>query len=404
MKKIEYRPYSVKNLIKEMKDTSELMIALSYYSMLYYSKDIAREVLHLEEIMNCYTYHVRISAILGARNVNEAEEMAGVLQVANSAELISNAAGDIAKLVLKDMRIPKSIIPLLKKTEETVVRTDINEKSSLAGKTLGELRLETETGMRVIALRRKNKWIFNADKDTMLLPGDIIIAEGPDDGVPILYELATGNPYTADEIVEEGVNSEMDDATELITEMKNLFELAVSLAYGALLFNNEDLAHEVRKIESKMDEMHYELELLILRCAKYTDDYNGLRCLLGFSSSAEIISDAANEMVDILFRDIGTHPALILALKEADEIITAVIVDDGSEIDGKMLDDLNLETEIGMDVIAIRRDNLWIFRPSNYFNFVLKGGDIIIAKGTREGEKELKEMSTNKKVDIWYDY
>lgn len=397
MRKIEYRPYSVKDLIKEMKDTSELMVDLAYYSMLHYSRDIAKEVLHLEEIMNYYTYHVRISAILGARNVDEAEEMAGVLQVANSAESISNAAGDIVKLVLKDIKIPKSIIPSLKKTEETVMRVDINKESSLAGKTLGELRLETETGMKVIALRRKNKWIFNADKNTILLPNDIIIAEGPDDGVPILYELATGIPYTADEIIDEDMNYVLDDAAELITEMKNLFELAVSLAYGALLFNSKDLAYEVRKIESKMDEMHYELELLTLKNAKNTDNYDGLRCLLGFSNSAEIISDAANEMVDILFREIDTHPALILALKEADEIITAVMVENGSELDGRILDDLNLETDIGMDVIAIRRDKLWIFYPSNYLNFVIKEGDIIIAKGTREGEKELKKMSINKK-------
>jgi len=400
MRKIEYRPYSVKDLIKEMKDTSELMVDLAYYSMLHYSRDIAKEVLHLEEIMNYYTYHVRISAILGARNVDEAEEMAGVLQVANSAESISNAAGDIVKLVLKDIKIPKSIIPSLKKTEETVMRVDINKESSLAGKTLGELRLETETGMKVIALRRKNKWIFSADKNTILLPNDIIIAEGPDDGVPILYELATGIPYTADEIIDEDMNYVLDDAAELITEMKNLFELAVSLAYGALLFNNKDLAYEVGKIEAKMDEMHYDLELIVLKNAKSTDDYDGLRALLGFSSSAEIISDAANEMVDILFRDIDTHPAIILALKEADEITTAVVVHGGSKIDEKTLDDLNLETEIGMDVIAIRRDNLWIFRPLNYLNFVIKEGDIIIAKGTREGEKELKKMCSNKE-DLW---
>jgi Uncharacterized conserved protein len=121
MKRIEYEPCSVKDLLKEMKDTSELMIDLAYSSLLFYNEDIANEVLHLGEKMNFLIYHVRISAILGARRIDEAEEMSGILQVANSSEAISNAAEDISKLTLAGMKIPEMIKPLLK-IEETVMR------------------------------------------------------------------------------------------------------------------------------------------------------------------------------------------------------------------------------------------------------------------------------------------
>ena len=392
MKRIEYEPCSVKDLLKEMKDTSELMIDLAYSSLLFYNEDIANEVLHLGEKMNFLIYHVRISAILGARRIDEAEEMSGILQVANSSEAISNAAEDISKLTLAGMKIPERIKPLLK-IEETVMRANIVETSSLTDKTLGELRLETETGMRAIAIRREGDWIFDPNKNTRLLANDVIIAEGPEEGVPILYELSTHVTYREREKEDITVDDDLANAAEIIGEMKNLSELAVSLAYGSLLFDNEDIAREVGDIESKINEMCYELERLVLKTAKKTEDYDGLRCLIELARSSENISDAAYEMADVLFRDIDTHPAFIMAVRESEEIITTIAVEEGSYMDRKTLGELNLETDVGMDVLAIRRMERWIYRPSD--SVKIMRGDTIIAKGTRGGEEELRKMSSS---------
>jgi len=392
MKRIEYEPCSVKDLLKEMKDTSELMIDLAYSSLLFYNEDIANEVLHLGEKMNFLIYHVRISAILGARRIDEAEEMSGILQVANSSEAISNAAEDISKLTLAGMKIPEMIKPLLK-IEETVMRANIVETSSLTDKTLGELRLETETGMRAIAIRREGDWIFDPNKNTRLLANDVIIAEGPEEGVPILYELSTHVTYREREKEDITVDDDLANAAEIIGEMKNLSELAVSLAYGSLLFDNEDIAREVGDIESKINEMCYELERLVLKTAKKTEDYDGLRCLIELARSSENISDAAYEMADVLFRDIDTHPAFIMAVRESEEIITTIAVEEGSYMDRKTLGELNLETDVGMDVLAIRRMERWIYRPPD--SVKIMRGDTIIAKGTRGGEEELRKMSSS---------
>ena len=392
MKRIEYEPCSVKDLLKEMKDTSELMIDLAYSSLLFYNEDIANEVLHLGEKMNFLIYHVRISAILGARRIDEAEEMSGILQVANSSEAISNAAEDISKLTLAGMKIPERIKPLLK-IEETVMRANIVETSSLTDKTLGELRLETETGMRAIAIRREGDWIFDPNKNTRLLANDVIIAEGPEEGVPILYELSTHVTYREREKEDITVDDDLANAAEIIGEMKNLSELAVSLAYGSLLFDNEDIAREVGDIESKINEMCYELERLVLKTAKKTEDYDGLRCLIELARSSENISDAAYEMADVLFRDIDTHPAFIMAVRESEEIITTIAVEEGSYMDRKTLGGLNLETDVGMDVLAIRRMERWIYRPPD--SVKIMRGDTIIAKGTRGGEEELRKMSSS---------
>ena len=49
--------------------------------------------------MDTLLYNIRIKAMLSARTKRDAEQLAGLLQVASSAEAISNAAGDIVNLL-----------------------------------------------------------------------------------------------------------------------------------------------------------------------------------------------------------------------------------------------------------------------------------------------------------------
>ena len=48
-KEIRYIPRNLKDLLIEMKDTSELMVDLAYSAMVYDDEDIAEEVIRLEE-------------------------------------------------------------------------------------------------------------------------------------------------------------------------------------------------------------------------------------------------------------------------------------------------------------------------------------------------------------------
>ena len=390
---IEYQPMNVKDILKEMKDTSELMVDLAYSAVLYDDEDIAEEVLRLEEKMDVLEYHARIAAMLGARRVEEAEELSGILQIASAAEKVSNAAGDIAKIVLKKLGLPPELKAAIPEAEETVTRVRTSSKSSLAGKTLGELELETETGMRVIAMRRDLDWIYDPDKETIVMRDDVLFAKGPDEGVAILYELATGDKYQRKPPAPQALIEDLDKAVDMIIDMKNVSELAVGLAYSAVLFYNEETAHEVEILEAKMDEMKYGLEHWVLESAKHVDDVDHLRGLLHLAISSEVISDAADEIADVVLRDIELHPVFMLAVRESDEVITRVTVEEHAEIIGKTLGDLRLETETGMFVMAIRRADRWTYSPNG--KTVIKRGDTLIARGTRDGEELLIEMCSS---------
>jgi len=82
--------------------------------------------------------------------------------------------------------------------------------------------------------------------------------------------------------------------------MKNASEVAVGLAYSAILFRDKGLAAEVSSIEDATDEMHHELERWALRAVREVEDPDELRGLLHLASASERIADAAQEMTRLV--------------------------------------------------------------------------------------------------------
>jgi uncharacterized protein with PhoU and TrkA domain len=389
-KVIKYIPRNLKDLLIEMKNTSELMVDLAYSAMVYDDEDIAEEVLNLEEKLDTLDYHMKIAAMLSARRVEEAEEMSGVLQVARASGNISNAAGDIAKIVLLEMGIPMELKLALREAEETIARATVSEDSPIAGRTLEDIELDTETGMWIIAIRRQDEWIYNPNHATRIREDDVLFARGHDEGVPIFMEKATNRKYLPREVQHERFLIDLERAVDIIVEMKNMSELSVGLAYSALLFDNKDIALEVKALEGELDAMKNELQHWVLETAKHVPDVNQLRGLLHLAHATESISDAAYTIADTVLRGIELHPVVTLAIRQSDEVITKLVVQTCSPIVGKTFGQLKLETETGMYMMAIKRGDKWVYRPNK--RTVIQGGDILITRGSRTGEDALFEM------------
>jgi uncharacterized protein with PhoU and TrkA domain len=188
---IEYEPTSVKELLTEMKDISELIIDLAYSAVLFDNKEIAEEVKYLEVRMDKLNYDIRMMAMMAARTKEDAEQLAGILQVAEAAESISNTAGDIVKLLTKEKTGP--ILPkILKKADEQLYRQKVSESSKEYNKQNSNLKVETETGMRIIAIRRGDCWIYNPQSDTTIKADDWLISRGNDEGYQELNNFLQG--------------------------------------------------------------------------------------------------------------------------------------------------------------------------------------------------------------------
>ncbi|WP_311171414.1 potassium channel family protein [Halobellus ordinarius] len=394
---VEYEPVSVKAVLSEMKDTAELLIDLSYSAVLNGSDEIAREVLELEGRMDILQLQGRMSLLMAARKPEDAEQLAPVLGVMGAAEKISNAAGDIAKIVLEDIGMPDAIRAALPEAVEMLVRASVEPGTEYAGRTLEDINMETETGVRVIAIRResatgKRRWLLSPGPDDELQADDSILLRGPRQGIATVYEAATDEPYEPPEATEPPIE-DLERAVDSITLMKDMSELAVDLAYGAVLFDSEGVAEEVRELEAEVDALQSRFEAWTLRAASRVEDPVQLRGLMHLASATEVISDAALEISEGVLRGIDAHPVVAAAIEESDEVIVRLSVDKAAPLAGTTLGGQQVKTQTGMRVIAVRRGESgaeWVVQPGPTTE--LRGGDVIIAKGTRAGAERLSEL------------
>jgi uncharacterized protein with PhoU and TrkA domain len=383
-------PNTVKGLLAEIKDSSELMVDLAYAAVFFSDTDLAKEVRRLEDRMSDHIFQLRKIAILAARSPEDAEHMAGVLAIAAAVEQIADAAEDIARVVVTELGILPDLKRDLGHADEMVARIKVREGAAAVGQSLRELALPVEIGMWVIASRRGGEWDLDPSADYIIGENDALLLQGHEDGVKLARGIMGAPSLPKPPEHSDIVLSDLDRAVDMLVEMKNSAEVAVGLAYSALLFNDRALAAEVSNLESRSDTLHDELESWVLRSAQEARNPDDLRGLLRLGNASEMIFDAAREMTRLVEAGEELHPVIAAALVESDEVGYEGRVTAGSQADGKAIKELAVETETGMFVLAVQRGRRWTYRPKP--TFVFRAGDRMIAIGPAEGAEELDRM------------
>ncbi|MBI2579147.1 MAG: potassium channel protein [Candidatus Aenigmarchaeota archaeon] len=186
---------NVKDLIEEAKNLSELMLDLSYSAVLFESKDIAKEVIisydRLKELQERLYMH-----LFAASRGKFSRKFVSIIDLIENAERVAVAAKNMSELVLEGREMHPVIKSALKGSDETMVRTQVSGNSVLAGQVIGDLKIRTQTGAQIIAIRRdeggRSKWVFSPKKDTVIVGNDVIIAVGPKQACDKLRKLAEG--------------------------------------------------------------------------------------------------------------------------------------------------------------------------------------------------------------------
>ncbi|MFB6255348.1 MAG: potassium channel family protein, partial [Haloplanus sp.] len=218
-----------------------------------------------------------------------------------------------------------------------------------------------------------------------------VLLRGTEAALSTVYETVTGEAYDPPAPVESSID-DLERAVDSIVLMKNMSELAVDLAYGAVLFDSEGVAEEVVELEAEVDALKSRFEAWVLRAAPRVEDPISLRGLVHLASATEVISDAALEISEGVLRGLDTHPVVAAAVEESDEVIVRATVGGGSRLADASLADLQVKTETGMRVIAVRRgDGDWVISPGP--ETTVHDGDALIAKGTRTGATRLAELA-----------
>jgi len=195
VRRIRYKAVPVRETLIEMKDISELMIDLAYASALLDNKALAEEVKHLEDRMDDLVYILNMNLMLAARDGRDAEALAAVQRVGALTGAISDAAGDIARLVRRGLKAHPVAREVFERTEENLEYVSVAEDSMLVGKTVDELHLARRIGADIIAIKRGEHWFINPGKE-LLMPDDSVVARGTKEGLEALSKAAKAEVKT----------------------------------------------------------------------------------------------------------------------------------------------------------------------------------------------------------------
>ncbi len=178
----------VKNLV-ELKDTSELMMDLAYSSLLLGSRELAEEVLRLEDHIDNIHHEFQIFILSYGGAEKEAESRLGLIEIGEVAERIADASADIAKVALRGLE-PHPVMELvISEAEETVVKATVSKNSLLVGRALKESKVAERTGMWILVVLRGGSWL-RPTSETIIQSGDVLIATGYAKGVDDFKKIA----------------------------------------------------------------------------------------------------------------------------------------------------------------------------------------------------------------------
>lgn len=383
------RPRNLRTLLADAKDTSELMVDIAYAAVYFDDPEMADEVVDLETEMTTLVMEMRSLAIMAVRHPREAASMSSVLQVISAIERVANDAVDVSRIVSRQLGIPPHLVFELSDAAEVSHRLVVGADSPMANRALADLELPVLTGMRILAIRGAAGWRTDVDGRTILIPGDVLFLEGPPSGIAVARELADSPAWEPPEDSGDVPLADLDRSIDLLIEMKNVSEAAVGLAYSALVLHDRGLAAEVRHLETRLDEMHAQLEAWVLLAAGSEQDPSPLRGLLHLAAASEDIGDQASQMVMLVETEEEIHPVLGIALADADEVVLRVPVAEACPAAGATLAELKLDVAPGYYVLAIKRGSVYRHRPHGSDR--LEVGDVVIAHGPDEGREIFAE-------------
>lgn len=391
-KQRKLKPTNLKDILIQMKDTSELMLDLAFSTILFEEDYFAEEVLELEKEMTELCFKAREVVMMASKGIKEVESLSAILQIIQAAEKFSNAAVEIATIELRDIGLPKTFFRTMHLIEETITSLIVPENSAAIGKRLDYI--EKETGMQIITMKRDNQWLIKPDGKITLKVGDRLIAKGPFEALSNFEIFILGKHVMMPTISELMEPESQRKIREMLVEMMNLSQLSVDLAYSSTIFYSKEIAEEVLKVEEKMDYMQEAVEHEILLFAKVTDNVKLLKGLLRLAWALETIADASVEMANVVLSNIALHPVFVLAMGESDEVISKIEVKPNSKLDRLTITECGLQSNMGIQIVTIRKalTGNWEYYPKG--DSKIEAGDVLIIKGSREAIESFINLTT----------
>jgi uncharacterized protein with PhoU and TrkA domain len=177
------------DILVELKDLAEAAVGLAYSSLLFNNRALAAEVGALEGRADILQDELESWVLRAAPEARDVDELRGLIRLASASESITDAARDMTWYVEHGEPLHPVVQMALEETEETSTEMVVDPGTPADGRSLKDLRVETETGMFVLAIQRGPRWIYRPRAGFVLRAGDRLIAVGPEEGEEELASL-----------------------------------------------------------------------------------------------------------------------------------------------------------------------------------------------------------------------
>jgi len=392
-KKFKYKPLSVREILREMKQSIDLMIDLAYSAIKFGSKEIADEASKIEKRIHELTFLLNLQIIqTQAGGVKEAKKLEPIVVMGYSVDKISDALADIAKVVYINSDICDFTQLFWDDVPEPIVKVTVKSKCEFIGKSRREVHFRSKHGVDLIAIKRDDKWLFN--KDEIIQENDILIIKGELEPIRELKSLVYDDEIFSFQIDNQKKESEFDlsdpEILENLQELKkdyvlitDISETMIELALAALFFNSYEVAEDVLEMEELMDGLNITFEKDLLDFAHSVDNPRDLTGIMRIVFSCEQISDAAANIAENILEGFEPHIILQKAIEETQEVVVREILSPESYFKNKTYEKLqDRRYKRGFHIIALKREDKWIYSFKS--DFIFQEGDLLIGLGPKE--------------------
>ncbi|MFX1321601.1 MAG: potassium channel family protein [Promethearchaeota archaeon] len=396
-KKFKYKPLSLKDILREMKQNIDLMIDLAYSAIKFSSKELADEVSKIEKRIHELTFLLNVQIVqTQIGGFEEAKKLEPIVVMGYSIDKISDALADIAKVVFINSNISEFTQLFWDEVPEPIVKITVREGCEFINQPRREIHFRSWHGVDLIAIRRNNNWLFS--KDEQVLKDDILIVKGELELIREVKKIALDDEEIRFNLEKEQNQPEFDlqnpEIFEYLQDLKrdyiyitDISETMIELALAALFFNSYEVAEDVLEMEELMDGLNITFEKDLLDFAHELDNPRALTGIMRIVFSCEQISDAAAHIVENILKGFEPHIILQKAIEETAEIVVRETLSEDSYFKGKTYKELqDKRYKRGFHIIALKREKRWIyiFKP----DFIFQEGDLLIGLGPKETVEE----------------
>jgi len=398
-KKFQYKPISLKDILREMKQKIDLMIDLAYSAIKFGSKEIADETSKIEKRIHELTFLLNLQITqTQTGGFKEAKRLEPIVVMGYSIDKMSDALADIARVVYINSDISDFTQLLWHEVPEPIVKINVKKECKLIGINRQDVHFRSQHGVDLIAIKRNHNWLF--DKNNIIKKGDILIIKGELEPIKELKKLTLDEEEISFQIDEEEKEPEFDlKNPEIFGEIQELkrdyvlitdiSETMIELALAALFFNSYEVAEDVIEMEALMDGLNINFEKNLLDFAHLVDNPRDLTGIMRIVFSCELIADAAAHLAETILEGFEPHVIIQKAIEETSEIIVRETLSADSYFKNKTYDELQEQRyKRGFHIIALKRKDKWIYSFKSDFKFEVD--DLLIGLGPKESVDQWK--------------